>query len=387
MIRWALPRAVVIGIVSALVIAALGGTGAETLSGRLGGDFPAFYGAGRILLEGNQVEMYAAEAQAQVQSGLLSESGELLYFAYPPYAAIPYAALAALPYRVAFVLHGLLSVVALWGTVRLARPMFPRLLRGREGELVALSVLLVTYPILRAVVGGQNTAFTTLLVVVVWRAAEERRPAIAGIALAGLLYKPQYGLLLLLVILAARRFRIFAWWCGGAIVVYGVGALMLGAAWPAAWLDQVSSFNDENLRVNGYLMVSAVGWFTNVADGGGLGFRVGLLVALLVAALAVRVAWRLDIGAKSMSAVLPAMVIASPSALYYDAGLAMGTLGVELDRGKSGVRTATFLVVASSWTQLPAETLQWSPLFPWLVGMLGWSLVMLLHHQRSGHIP
>ena len=84
MIRWVLPRGVVIGMVFALVIAGLGGTGVETVSGRLGGDFPAFYGVGRLVLEGKQAEMYAPEVQAQIQSDLLSESDEFLYFAYPP---------------------------------------------------------------------------------------------------------------------------------------------------------------------------------------------------------------------------------------------------------------------------------------------------------------
>ena len=41
--------AVLFGIFLALVIALLSGTGPKILSGRLGGDFPAFYAAGRIV--------------------------------------------------------------------------------------------------------------------------------------------------------------------------------------------------------------------------------------------------------------------------------------------------------------------------------------------------
>jgi alpha-1,2-mannosyltransferase len=336
------------------------------------------------VLEGNGTEMYDPGVQAQIQSSLFLEPGAFLYFAYPPYTAIPYAGLAALPYGVAFVLHGLLSILALWGAVRLARPLLPRLLRSREDEFVALAVLLGTYPILRSVVGGQNTAFTILLAVIVWHAAENERPAIAGLALAGLLYKPQYGLLLMLVVLAARRFRIIAWWAGGAIVVYSLGMLMLGAAWPRVWLDQVASFNEENLRVNGHLMVSAMGWFGNLADREVVGISLGLAVAALVGVVAAMTAWRLDVGRMSMAVALPALVIASPSALYYDAGLAIGTMGVGLDRGKRGARIAALMIVTTSWTQPAAETLGWSPLFPWLVGLFGWSLVMLFSDQHIG---
>ncbi len=377
-----LSRAVIIGIVFALAIAGIAGTTAETTAGRLGGDFPSFYGAGQLVLEGKQSQLYSSEAQAEIQEDLFMDQGEFLYFAYPPYTAVPYAGLAALPYRLAFVLHGLLSLVALWAAVRLARPMLPRLIRGHDDELAALAVLLTTYPILRAVLGGQNTAFTMLLVMVVWRAARDERPAIAGLALAGLLYKPQYGLFLVLMIFAARRFRILAWWSGGAMVAYGVGALMLGVTWPLTWLDQVSSFNSENLRANGNLMVSSMGWFANLASDSAVGLGVGLVLALLVAAIAGISVWRLGIGAKSMAVVLPSMVIASPSALYYDAGLAIGTMGLDLDGGAPRRRVVALFVVATSWTQPTAELLGWSPLYPWLVGLFSWSLVMLF---RSRH--
>ncbi len=381
MIRRLLPRAVIIALVLAFVVAGLGGSRVEMLSRRTGGDFPAFYGAGRVVLDGNQAELYDPAAQAEAQSNLFPEPGGYLYFAYPPYTAIPYVGLAALPYRLAFMLHGLLSMAALWCAVRLARPMLPRLLRSRGDELVALATLLATYPILRSVAGGQNTAFTLLLIVVVWRAAEDHRPAVAGLALAGLLYKPQYGLLLMLVVLAARRFRILAWWTGGAIVAYSLGALMLGAAWPSLWLHQVSSFNDENLRVNGHLMVSAMGWFASLASSDVVGIGVGLAVAALAGALAVRTVWRLDISATSMAVVLPAIVIASPSALFYDSGLAVGTIGVGVDRGGREMHSTAFIAVAASWTQPAAAVLGWSPLFPWLLGLLGWALVFLVREQ------
>ncbi len=119
-----------------------------------------------------------------------------------------------------------------------------------------------------------------------------------------------------------------------------------------------------------------------IFDVGVTAIVVGLVLALLVAAIAGISVWRLGIGAKSMAVVLPSMVIASPSALYYDAGLAIGTMGLDLDGGAPRRRVVALFVVATSWTQPTAELLGWSPLYPWLVGLFSWSLVMLF---RSRH--
>lgn len=397
-----LPVAVVAGVVVAIVVAAFAGGGASTVGGRLGGDFPAFYAAGRMVIEGAGNELYDPAAQAAFQLPFYPESerppavaelqrsadpgsGGFLYFAYPPFTAIAYAALAILPYRLAFVAHGLLSVLALWGAVHLVRPLLPRALRNGRDELVAVAVLLATYPILRAVLGGQNTAFTLLLLAALWRFASDDRHALAGLSLAALAYKPQFGLLAVLLVVAARRWRILAWWALGAGIAYAMGAVLVGWGWPAEWLNQTGVFNDENLVVNGDLMVSAIGWFRGL-----FGIEptwpivVGLAVAAVVGLIAAVQWWRAGIGTGAIALGATAIVVGAPSALYYDAGLAVASAGVGVDRRWAGSTAALIGFVAVSWSQIAAGALGWSPLFPVLLVVFAWAARSIL---RQGETP
>lgn len=368
----------------ALVLATIVGSGASTFGGRLGGDFPAFYAAGRMVIEGSGGVLYDAGVQTEFQTDLFLEPERYLYFAYPSFTAVAYAALATLPFRIAFMVHGLASVAALWGTVRLSAPLLPSLLQSRRREVAAVAALLAMYPFFRAVLGGQNTAFTLLLLAGVWRFAADERPALAGLALAALLYKPQYGLLLLLLVVVARRWKIVAWWALGALFAYLVGAAVSGLGWPAAWLDQLGAFSDEALLVNGYLFVSAIGWFRNLL-GTAVAWptAVGLLFAATLGGATALWWWRRGINSRSIALAATAIVIASPSAVYYDAGLAAGALGVGADRGwLGGVGVAAAFVVAS-WTQPLAETIGWSPLFPILLAVFAWSAVAVYRSSTS----
>jgi hypothetical protein len=368
------PRALIGTILVVLVAGSLLGGGVGTPTGRLGGDFPSYYGAGTIVAEGGGDRLYDPEMQADVQADLFEDDGGYLYFAYPPYYAYPYAALSLLPFRLAFLIHALLSMLALWLAVRLAAPLLPKLLATRDLQVAATAVLLVSYPMFRSVLGGQNTAFTVLLFVAVWRFAGDENDLAAGLALAALLYKPQFGLPLLVMVIVARRWHIVKWWAVGAAGLYLAGAAMLGWAWVQDWLEQVSSFNDLNIEVNGFLMVSAAGWFQNLLETPWSLILAGVTIAIVFGTVAV-VWWRRGLSTVAIAIAAPVIVVVAPSALYYDAALAMVAFGVALDRriAKTGFALVGFIVV--SYSQLAAETLGWSPLFLLLVATVIWALL------------
>lgn len=371
-LRW-YPR-VLLGVLAAVVVfVAATGSGSETLSGPLGGDLPSFYGAGSIVADGLGDQLYDADLQAAAQEELIGEDGGFLYFAYPPFVAYPYAALTALPYRLAWVVHVAVMAALLWAAVRLAKPLLPGVLRTTDHELAAVAVALVFYPILRAVLGGQNTTLTLLLLVAVWRFASDDRDALAGLALAAMLYKPQFGLPLLLVVMLARRWKIVAWWAGGAVALYLAGAVMMGTGWLGDWYRQVGEFDDLNVLANGELMVSAIGFFRNIMgpDAAAAYVVAGLLV-LFVSAPTGWSWWRDGISAKPMALIAPALVIAAPSALYYDAGLVLVTIGIALALSMNASVGVASVVVAVSWSQLLADTLGWSPLFFLLLAVWIW---------------
>jgi hypothetical protein len=371
-LRW-YPRIILGTMVVVLVLVTVAGDGSDTATGRLGGDFPSFFGAGSIVAEGDAADLYDADAQIAAQADLLEEPGDYLYFAYPPFFSYPYAALSRLGYRPAFLLHTLLMGLALWGAVRLARPLVPRLLPSADHELVAVAISLLFYPILRSLLGGQNTTLTLLLLVAVWRLAADGRDGAAGLVLALMLYKPQFGLVYAALFLVARRWRIVAWWAGGAMALYLAAAIGFGAGWVGEWLDQVQGFGERNLEVNGDLMVSAIGFFQNLFGTGIAAFVVAGAVVIGVLALLLPPWWRRGVAPEAVGLAAAGLVLLAPSALYYDAGVAVLSLAIGLT---FGYRHAVGFAVGAfigSWSQLLASTLGFSPLFLLVVVVFLWA--------------
>ena len=91
-----------------------------------------------------------------------TRAGGFLYFAYPPPIAATYGLFAGIEYRWSYLLHTALMGLALWGAVRMARPFVPV---ADRYTLATFGVALASYPPFRAVIGGQNTALTPLLLV------------------------------------------------------------------------------------------------------------------------------------------------------------------------------------------------------------------------------
>ena len=353
-------------IVVATIAVATAGSAVAAFTGdadaRLGGDFPSFYGAGTIVLDGQGSDLYDSSIQQSVQSEQFDD-GRFLYFAYPPFTAVPYAALASLPYEAAYALHSLLGIAALIGAIVAFRPMARGMLDGPTRLGVAAAAALLIYPVLRSVLGGQNATFTLLLLVLVARFDAYDRHMATGLAAAAMLYKPQFGLFVILVLVAGRRWRSVAWAGAGATGLYALGAAVIGGEWLRTWLDAVSAFGDENLVVYGDLMVSVLGWVQNVL---GITTASYIVTVIVLAMIGIPIA----IGVMSRRwreipwyAVAPLIVLAAPSALYYDTALVLLTVGVSLAWLRGFRLMATAFVIAMSWTQLPATTIGWSPLF------------------------
>ena len=161
-------------------------------------DFVNVWAAGRLALDGQPAQAWDWGIQKQVEVALLGRSFTG-YFAwhYPPPFLFIAALLAQFPYAVAFIGWALVSLVPYLAMMRaivgrpfglllaVAVPMaFSNVLVGQNGFLTA------------ALIGG------TLYLMPV-------RPILSGICLGLLSYKPQYGLLFPLVLIAASQWTVF----------------------------------------------------------------------------------------------------------------------------------------------------------------------------------
>jgi arabinofuranan 3-O-arabinosyltransferase len=161
-------------------------------------DFVNVWSAGKLVLEGHPALAYDWAIQKQVQVAVLGQGYEGNFaWHYPPPFLFVAALLAHFPYAVAFIGWAAISLVPYLAVMRaiVGRPFglllaaaFPVVLTntlvGQNGFLTA------------ALIGG------TLYLMPV-------RPVLAGICLGLLSYKPQYGLLFPLVLVAASQWKVF----------------------------------------------------------------------------------------------------------------------------------------------------------------------------------
>jgi hypothetical protein len=196
---------------------------AAPLSAALHHDFLAFYGAGRLIGEGDPSGIYDAATLTAVQRAIVpGPVGVNGYMPYinPPFAAVgfaPLAGLAAEPARAVWA--GISAALLAIAAVAIAHP-----LRGRD-RAFAVALIVLSYPAYHALAEGQWSILLLASGVATIEAARRDRWWLAGLALVPFWIKPQLIVLPLLGLIAARRWRIVA----GAVVG---GAALAAVALP-----------------------------------------------------------------------------------------------------------------------------------------------------------
>jgi len=186
-------------------------------------DFVDVYAAGRMALDHNGAAAYdwpqhkAAEVRA-----LGHEFPNYYGWHYPPPFLFVAALLALLPYLGAALVWLASTLVAYAATMR-------SIMRDRTGILLALGFPATIWNI----TAGQN-GFLTAALIGGALAALERRPALAGVLLGLLTYKPQFGLLFPLALIADRRWLTIAVAAATTVGMAAASWLVFGeASWQA----------------------------------------------------------------------------------------------------------------------------------------------------------
>ena len=350
-----LSRAILLALGLALTIAVVAGAGlgdGDSSGGaRLGGDFPAFYGAGSIVWSGDIDQLYDPIRQQAEQTELGLDG--YLAFAYAPHVAAAYAPLSALDFQLAYAVHTLLMTAAFVAAVLVLSKPAPILRRWRW-PLIAAG--LTFYPLFAAIGGGQNAPLTMLLLALVWRGLEDDRPAIVGIAAGLLLYRPQYALGVVGLLVLSRQGRAVLWAVTVGVITWAVTAVALGVGWLSTWFDKVVPFVERDAEVNASNSISILG-FLQAAWGADA--RPAVVVGALGAALVViALMWlwanpnRFSI-ADRMGAMAIGVILISPHTMFYDASLVLlagvAMLQRSVESADPDARTAAMKVAILVW--------------------------------------
>ena len=195
-------------------------------------DFANVYAAGKLALDGHPAAAYDWDAHKRVQEIVLGQNFDGYFgWHYPPPFLFIAAFLAKLPYTMAFVGWMAMSFIPYLLTIR-------ALTDHRVGWVIACA-----FPVaLVNVMIGQN-GFLTASLIGGTLYLMPKRPVLAGICLGLLTYKPQYGLLFPLVLIAGGYWRTFFSAAVTAILVAAVSWLVFGTeTWVAFlhWLPRAS---------------------------------------------------------------------------------------------------------------------------------------------------
>jgi alpha-1,2-mannosyltransferase len=289
----------------------------------IGTDFSNVYAAGTYVLEGHPDLPFDSARQHTREQAIFGASTPFYGWHYPPFFLFVAAALATLPYLAALaVWQGVTLALYLWAmgaVVRTARPASPAAGTPAGDRLWVL--LALGYPAVFVNLGHGHNGFLTAALFAGALVLLDRRPLVAG-ALFGLLaYKPQFGLLIPLVLLATGRWRALFSAAATVFLLVAMASLAFG-------LDVWDAFVAGSRFTRAVVLEQGdTGWqkiqsvFAWVRMWGGqvpLAYAVQFAATIAVAAAEVWI-WRSRTGsARKAAALLVGAVIATPYSLDYD---------------------------------------------------------------------
>jgi hypothetical protein len=190
------------------------------------GDFANFWSGGSTVGSATLLDPRALAAW-QIAHHLQPQT-----FVYPPAFAWLYAPLAPLGSMGGMVVADIGMVAIVGGAALLAARIYAL------PKWFALAAVFAWAPTINAIEVGQNTGIALLLALVAIWALVGRRPAIAGLAIGALLYKPSLALPFVVLLLVRREWRAFvvAVACAGAWYVLSVLATHGDWSWPQQYL-------------------------------------------------------------------------------------------------------------------------------------------------------
>jgi arabinofuranan 3-O-arabinosyltransferase len=199
-------------------------------------DFVHVWSAGRLVLDGHPQLAYDWDIQKRVQLAVLGHGYEGNFaWHYPPPFLFVAATLAHFPYAAAFVGWAAVSFVPYLAAMRA--------IIGRSlGFLLAAAFPVVFTNTLV----GQN-GFLTASLIGGTLALMPRWPVLSGICLGLLSYKPQYGLLFPLVLIAASQWRVFFAAGVTTVLLAAVSWLAFGTESWQAFVHWMPMFNQAFL--------------------------------------------------------------------------------------------------------------------------------------------
>ena len=332
-------------------------------------DFITYWSAGHVASSGPVAAVYDETRLHAVQEQVAGRAFPQLYwFCYPPLVFLPVVMLLALmPYPVSFLIWSVGTFIAYGGCIK-------AVFRDRLAALTLGAAPACLYCLIVA----QDGLFTAALFAG-FLLTLERRPVVSGLMLVALAYKPQFGVLIPVALLAGGHWRSF---------ITATTALSLTLlAWQVFDPSMIPAFLHSLIGANSYVLENGAAGWRKLQSAYGLLRLLGVgtagavavqLVIVLGATAAVVAAWRGRLPFERRAAILVvAALAATPYIFIYDLPLltvAIGFLYRErpFSRSEYGLVWCAYALVAAC------------PLLLFPVGIFALALIAVLIARRAG---
>lgn len=306
----------------------------------IGTDFCSFYSAGQLALEGNALHAYNAnDLYAKEKTTVNSDKIGYYTFIYPPMFLLLLAPLASLPY---------LAALALWLGITLS--FFVLMIRKLSKNKRAV-ILAFAFPATFLAIGHGQNAFLTTGLLAGRLYYLDRRPAIAGIMIGLLTFKPHLGVLIPIVLLATGHWRVLVVATLAALCFIATSFIAFGTeTWQAFFNSNKFAFQVLNEGLVSYHKMQSL--FASLRLMGAsvpVAYISHAMLALLVTVVVVWI-WRksVDSSLKAAGLTIGALMI-TPFILDYDLtilSIPIACLAFYEINNNSGASLINLLVIA-----------------------------------------
>ncbi len=349
-------------------------------------DFTNVFAAGLHARHGNTAMLYIPAESLRAQDALVGAGNSFhSTWPYPPTFFLILAPLAILPFVIAFLTWNVATLLAYIAIVYYI---------VRRPPAIAL-ILASPFTLMNMVVGQMGFLTASLLGAAMLFL--ERRPGMAGIFIGCLTYKPQFGILLPLALVAFRQWRAFASAIVTTALLVGVSITAFGTGSWEAFPRELFAQASLNLSADPELinpLFSRRDYWVGLQTAYGLIRTLGGNAALAwlaqgittcAAAITVWLVWRSPVRYSLKAATLSAAaLLATPYAHAYDlvaiaipvAFLVRDQIGNGLLRGEQTILLALFGVSLASNS---ADFLPLGPIV--LIALLGLILYRVVYHD------
>jgi alpha-1,2-mannosyltransferase len=276
----------------------------------IGTDFSNVYAAGTLTWQGRPEEAYDPARQHQAEQAVFG-GRDVPFFGwhYPPFFFAIAFVVAALPYALGLTLWLLASCAAYLAAIC-------AILRRPETLLIATA-----FPAVFVNIGHGQNGFLTAALLGGALQLLDRRPWIAGLLVGLLAYKPQFGVLIPLALLAGSRWSTIGAAGATVIALAAISFLALGGGVWHAFIESLNFTQTVVLEQGGTgwekiqsAFSAARNWGADVRTAYAIQFALAMTLAGSLALL-----WRSDAAYElKASALASASLLATPYVLDYD---------------------------------------------------------------------